>query len=410
MRVVRVAKLVLKVVLVLVLVAAAVVPLSLLFRQQTGTSKGTLDFAAFYTAGTIVKEGNARGLYDLSLQRKVESGISTGGPFLAYYHPPFEALLFVPLTLLGYPLAFLVWAAMNLLVLGVALAFLRHSGYRLDTDGYLTWLAIVIFLTLGVLVLGQDTLPLVLVFLLAFLALKRRRDYVAGLVLGLGLFRFEILLPFVFIFVLRRRWRFLAGFCTAAVAASAVSLGLVGGSGMVAYARALVEVGTGAGQWTTTTALNAMPSLRGALEALASGILPSPFTFPLVLVGTVALLGWAALEFQSMSNPESSAFDLEFSAATLAALLASYHIFVHELTPLIVIAFLILGHEGIRPREGLFGNRKGTALLLIFAAVYGIGGAAFHFRDFSVLFIVLLGLIVCVSQELAALRMAAPLG
>ncbi|HEV2387826.1 MAG TPA: hypothetical protein VGS20_11290 [Candidatus Acidoferrales bacterium] len=40
------------------------------------------------------------------------------------------------------------------------------------------------------------------------------------------------------------------------------------------------------------------------------------------------------------------ACDLEFALATVAALLASYHLFVHELTPLLVAAFPILGYEG----------------------------------------------------------------
>ncbi|HVB99350.1 MAG TPA: hypothetical protein VNJ12_08490, partial [Candidatus Dormibacteraeota bacterium] len=84
--------------------------------------------------------------------------------------------------------------------------------------------------------------------------------------------------------------------------------------------------------------------------------------------GTLLLLFWAAWEFRHVSDPANSSFDLEFSLATVAALLASYHLFVHELTPLIVTGFLI--------------------------------------RSFSVLFIVLLGLMVWLSQEIEEGRKA----
>ena len=70
--------------------------------------------------------------------------------------------------------------------------------------------------------------------------------------------------------------------------------------------------------------------------------------------------------------------------ATIAALLASYHVFVHELTPLMVIAFLLLGYEGSRPRAGILGNRHATALLSLFAAIFGVGWLVFHFHAFSV--------------------------
>jgi hypothetical protein len=365
---------------------------------------GTLDFANFYTAGRILHQGSGKQLYDLALQEKVEREITPSGPFLPYYHPPFEAWLFAAFAFFSYPHAFLLWAVMNLALVVLIAWLLRFTGYRLDTEGHLVWLAICLPLVTGVLVLGQDSLFLAAAFLLGYLALKRRWDFAAGLALGLGLFRFEILLPFAFVFLLRRRWKVLAGFSAAGLAALGASVAAVGTSGIVRYVEALVAVGGASNHWSTGADASTMPSLRGGLITLLGSAIPHALLFPLVLAGTLALLGWAAWQFRSIARPEAPTFDLEFSLAAVAALLSSYHIFVHELTPLIAVGFLMLAYEGQRPRRGLLGNRRGTALLLVLTLVFAIGGGIFYFRDFSVLFVVLLGMMVWLAQEIADLR------
>lgn len=120
-------------------------------------------------------------------------------------------------------------------------------------------------------------------------------------------------------------------------------------------------------------------------------------------MGSILLLGWAAWEFRSISTPENPSFDLQFSFAAIAALLASYHLFAHELTPLILLAYLILGYEEVaRSSESLLG-RSSTQLLLLIPIVM-IVGSALRFRAFSVLFVALFGLLVWLSQENRRMR------
>jgi hypothetical protein len=394
---------------VFLLLAAGLIFLFSMLNFVVRHPEGTLDFINLYTAGTILRQGSERNLYDVALQTKIQREILPHGRFLPFDHPPFEAWLFAPLARLSFRHAFLVWAAVNLALLALIFYLLRFTGVRLSVNGSLVWIAVCFPLVAGVLVLGQDSLFLAPVFLLAFLALKRRWDFAAGLALGLGLFRFEILLPFAFIFLLRRRWKVLAGFSAASLAALAASLALVGWSGLVAYWRLLLEVGRTAGSEATGVEAATMPSLRGAVATLLGGVVPRSFHFPLILAGTLGLLVWAAWRFKAVARPRDPAFDLEFSFATIAALLASYHIFIHELTPLIVVAFLMLGYEGARRRQGLLGNRRGTALLLLFSLVFVVGGLS-GFRDFSVLFVVLLGMMAWLAWELADLSKSAAAG
>ena len=388
----------------LVLLGAAFGVLAVQLDQMANSRSGTLDFASFYVAGKILRQGQAGRLYDLRLQREIELGISPAGPFFPYDHPPFEAPLFAALAGLSYSDALIAWGGLNLALFVLILYLLPRIGRRLETTGLLVWLAVCVPLVAGVLLLGQDSLLIVPGFILAFLALKKQRDCAAGILLGLGLFRFEIMLPFVFIFLLRQRWKILAGFSVSSSVALLASLAVVGWRGLLDYSGVLLEVGRAAGSRADSVDAATMPSVRGAVVTVLGHVMPPQFLLPVILLGTLALLGWAAWEFKSIARPDAPAFALEFSLAVVAALLSSYNLFVHELTPLIMIGFLILGYEANLRREGIVGNRRGTALLLLFAGVYGVGGAVFHFRDFSVVFIVLLGLMIWLSQELSALR------
>jgi len=91
---------------------------------------GPGDFTAFYTAGYIVRTGNAHHLYDLDLQTRVQQqfllphGWTFDGGLLPYANPPFFALLFVPLSLLPLLWAFHLWNLINLSLLFGSLGLL----------------------------------------------------------------------------------------------------------------------------------------------------------------------------------------------------------------------------------------------------------------------------------------------
>lgn len=364
---------------------------------QFASKRNTLDFLALYTSGVMLRQGAGKQLYDVALQTRVEHQLLPESIRLPFYHPPFEAWLLEPLAYLPLREAFLAWTAFNLLVLGLVFYLSRFTGYRIDQDRRLVWLVASLPAVAGALVKGQDSLPLALIFLLAFLALKKRRDGLAGLVLGAGLFRFEIMLPFLFVFFLRRRWKLLAGAAVVGAAEVGASLAIVGWGGLVRYAGIIAQAGRARGSEMGGVAAQ-MPSLRGALAALFGSAIPSGFLFPLVLVLTLLLLGWAAWQFRSVSQPRSSTFDLQFALVLIATLLASYHLFVYMLTPLLVAAFLILGHERATQAAGRKADRAGTILLLLVGLV-PVVGTLMRFYQFSVVAVVLLGLCAWCGQE-----------
>ena len=85
-----------------------------------------LDFIAFYTAGTFVREGRTAQLYDLhaaalfqhELGRKYK--VDIGRAYGPWWNPPFYALLFVPLSRLPYIVALRAWVLLNILCAGAS--------------------------------------------------------------------------------------------------------------------------------------------------------------------------------------------------------------------------------------------------------------------------------------------------
>src|SRR5208282_580502 len=107
---------------------------------------------------------------------------------------------------------------------------------------------------------GQDILPLLLVFALAYSAMRKNASFAAGCWLGLGLFRFPLVLPFVLIVARRKPWRLMAGFTLAGALMAVASAAVVGWKQTLLYPAYVMRV-----EWTSIgpIAPENMPNLRG---------------------------------------------------------------------------------------------------------------------------------------------------
>ena len=196
--------------------------------------KGYADFTIFYSAGKIIRSGPRANLYDGTLQFQVQREfapeVRIRQAALPYNHPPFEALLFVPLTWLGYLNAYLVWNLFNLLALCTIPILLRDQVALLRTRPPWFWalLALAFFPAFMTLIQGQDSILLLLIFVLTYVFLKKNADFVAGSCLALGLFRFHLVLPLALILLLRSKRKAVLGFSCVAVFLLVLSVGLVG--------------------------------------------------------------------------------------------------------------------------------------------------------------------------------------
>ena len=321
------------------------------------TLAGYTDFSAFYAAGRIAAEGKAGDLYNYETQKRVQDplfagvqrdgyGIPVPGPML-YYHPPFEVPVFRLLAYLSYPWAFGVWALASVAVLLIIPLVLRaHVAGLWRASPHFVALSCVAFFPAFIAVLqGQDSILLALLFALAWVSLKQGREAAAGGLLALGLFKFHFVLPVVVLFLLRRRWRMLAGFSIASVLLLAVSFLVVGVKGIMEYPGFLLELNSGL-QSRVLQALRgifpfAMPNLRGVLFMALSGFLPESLVTPATLVASAALLLWWGRRSARLSA-QARALDLVFSLDICVAVLVSFHAQLHDLTLLALPIVLVL--------------------------------------------------------------------
>jgi len=329
-----------------------------LWNVRGRIAKADPDFTAFYTAGILLREGRGDRLYNARAQQEVQQAFANDfdirqGP-LPYIHPPFEALIFVPLTFLPYRDAFVAWDALNLSMLLAISLMLRRIFPALQPIPLWEWvLALLAFFPVFANFLqGQDAILLLLLLVLSFCALDSKSEFIAGCWLGLGVFRFHLVLPLVLLLGLWRHRKIVFGFAALASAAMLLSLTVVGW-------RAASHYPAYTWHWVSIPGFGKMPpSLMPNLLGLVTGWpLPERSGWPLqlgVLAGSAVLLIAIArmrnrgkdrnrAKSRNLDN-DRSVLNLGFACAVIAAVLVGYNTGAYDLSLLILPIALIADH------------------------------------------------------------------
>src|SRR5712691_8292072 len=226
----------------LALFGCAVLLVFVVFLADRPPTMEEADFSITYIGSRMVYLGMGPKLYDLAEQQRLKRLLVPNSLPLIYEHPPFEALLLAPLGALPYKTAYLIWGLINVATWLMLPTLLRpYAPAPRDDLGYLVlWL---LFAPLGVALFdGQSSLLLLLVYSSTFIQLRRGRDFRGGAIFGLGLFKFQFVIPFMLILLLQGKWRFMKGFLATATALGALSLGVVGWRGIISYIHLLMGV------------------------------------------------------------------------------------------------------------------------------------------------------------------------
>ena len=332
--------------LILTLASFAVLHGSIFWHLRDSVFRGYFDFASFYTAGKIMQHGKGASLYDLGLQWQVQQEFAASvktrtGP-LPYIRPPFEALLFLPFAYLNYPAAFLVWTCIKMAVL-FTIPFLLAGETPFDSE-LLPEPRLQGLLSLGFypialdLLQGQDSILLLLLLALVFTSLRDGSGFRSGVYLGLGLFKFHLVIPILLVLLLNRKTRTVLGFlCTASVLLL-VSLALVGRSAVVAYPEYVWNLS----QTPARIGINSsvMPNIRGLLTPFL-GVGRVPLTVVGALLG-VSIFGIvrAATIWRPSDNARQNR--IGFSFCIVVILVTSYYTTSCDLA-LLILPLLFAG-------------------------------------------------------------------
>jgi glycosyl transferase family 87 len=346
----------------LVLTSMVGVHLWLAVEGWRTVNDGYPDFTVFYSAAEIIRQGQGHRLYDESLETQVQHQVAPKAKrrlVVPYNHPPFEALLLVPLTYLPLTVAFIAWDGINVLLLCASAYLLRRilpvmQGWPF----FFTMLFLLgFFPVFNALLEGQDVIVLLLVYSLVFAAFRKGALIQAGAWLGAGFFRPHCILPFLIFMVFLKKWRVIAGSMATATGLGLISALVVGWHGLIGYPGYVWKLEHGLHKLILPA--RDYPNVRGLAEAL----LPLRVNPKVVLA--IVLLAFAAavilvLKSWHNSGPEPETSNLRFSLMIVLTVLLSYHTLFYDYTLLGMVIIVVLDYAfGSKLR-----NRRRLELLL----------------------------------------------
>jgi len=313
------------------------------WQSWSGIRIGLPDFTIFYTASQIIHEGRGADLYEEHLQEQVQRSFSPIGftkrdSVLPYNHPPFEALLFVPLARFSYVTAYFIWLFVNVALVVSLTLVLRSSFPVLGKEPLALWLlaSFAFFPIFLAIMQGQDSVWLLFCYCMAYSAFCSDRRFRMGVWLALGLCKFQLILPFVLAMSFSVGRKFINGFLAVAGALFFIGVGVVGVQGWLKYPAYLWSY-EGHQSYGWKLALGDPANLRGLVDIMLVGGSGWLKVFLLVLVSGI-VLAVAMVTWRGLTTSKDA--ELAFAVSLLGTILVSYHLYIHDLS-LVWLANLI---------------------------------------------------------------------
>jgi hypothetical protein len=298
------------------------------------------DFIIFYTGAQIINDGKSKDLFKVDVQNQYQARFDVPQlewP-LPFNHAPYELLLLLPLAHLSYPVAHAIWSGLNLLLLVIMLGWLLHyvhSPHRFFIGAaVLAW-----FPTMEAFRLGQDSILSAALLLTVFIALKHHADGWAGIFLAVGLYKPQLVLPMAGAFLVARRWKVLIAFGITGGILTATSVAMVGWQGIFD----LLSILRSMADYSFIVDQRKMANIRGLSHVLLQGNSE-------MIIGAVTVtlsLGVCALclyLWRGGYDVQNCSFDLKFSLTIVSTILISYHLYSHDLFPLMIALVLFFRH------------------------------------------------------------------
>jgi glycosyl transferase family 87 len=346
---------------------AAVLLFGAVLWSANGPHVEKTDFSLTYVGAKIVHNGMGSRLYDIGLQKQVRDATFLHPSPLLFEHPPFEAVLLSPLAALPFRTAYLIWGLLNGSIWLAFMFVLRPylPSPREDLGYVILWL---LFAPLGVaLYQGQSSLIVLALYAASLVLLMHSHEFAAGVILGLGLFKFQFILPFALIFLFRKRWRYVLGVAASGVCLTVLSVSVIGWRSIVQYLRFVLVIGKNPQNLSYGSAVD-MPTIHGFVYAVIGRVV-SPMMLNVIVAGvSIFLLAWIAWNWPD-GDPANPSM---YAAAISACLLAGSHMFTHDFSPLILSLFIAAATVHMFSKRGWRAVMFSTLIVFWLPPVYFI--------------------------------------
>ena len=290
--------------------------------------QGGIDFPEFYSAARLLAQGHGHEIYNVAAQNN--SQVTYTGRIGTYFnHPSFELLIYLPFCFLPVKDAYLLWSLLSLALLGVTAKLLQRELWPSQSWRILLLGSLIFVPILLTLIQGQDSILLLFLITKSFVSLKHEKEFRAGGWLALGLFKFQIVLPIIFLAGIMRR-RAVLGFSVVLAFLALTFIAISGWHAPIEYARFLMH--------TSTLPLAGIhPQAMANLRGLSTQFLSLPrLSLAITIVASLLVVGLALRDAIRSGNTGTGDVDLTFAEAIVAATLVSYHISPHDLSILLL--------------------------------------------------------------------------
>jgi len=284
------------------------------------------DFLPFYISAQMIVQGHTADLYNQQTQAEQVQAI-VGRPTsvrVPYLYGPQVALIFTPFMRFSFPTAARVWVALNLFLFAICIYLIWKRCPNLSPYPGTVALGAVAFPALfHFFVRGQNSVLLLACFAVAYLAFRIQREWLAGFVLGLLIFKPQLLVAVPFVLLLARAWKPLLALILSASAQLAFACVYFGASTMNSYFDLLLHPS----HWLGTAELPLSAVQMHSLRAFSILLIP----WPQAAFAFYAVTAVAAIILASRVWTRSPSLALRFSALSFAAVLVNPHLFIYDL-------------------------------------------------------------------------------
>ncbi len=292
-------------------------------RDRYGNLKGT-DFLHFYTLGSLAMEHRGGDLYNLNAQAAlVQQRVpeAAGIRYLPLY-PPQVSILFWPVAHIPYIWALRIWWIGTASVYGLCCYAVWRACPRLQKWGWTVALLCFAFPAFFHLIAWGQTSGIALAcFTGAFLLLRDHRNFLAGLVLGCLVFKPQLGIAAVIVFIAIQSWKLLGGAVISASVQLACGFLYYGWGPFRAWLQTLARAPV------MHSAFEPRPYQTHCLRTFWSMIVPwDSLAVGLYVISAAVVLAWTISIWKSRDP-----LPLRYAALLLATVLVSPHLTVYDL-------------------------------------------------------------------------------
>ena len=204
------------------------------------------DYAIYLNAASLARGGQGSEMYDLDVQQSMLKQVTDSrfSEFIVWNHHPFEALLYLPATLLPYETGLEVAHALNAAGIWALCVWIVLSLNYSEKALLLLFVALMATIPFqaSAISMGQDSVWLLAVTLAGLHYTARNREAPAGVLLGIATIKFTVVVPLLAVLLVMGRRRIVGIAIGAFVAMAALSSAALGFSIMPRYVALLIDL------------------------------------------------------------------------------------------------------------------------------------------------------------------------